>query len=215
MTEMALVRQLVDPPASIPQMNRYTYELAWTQFRIGPVLGTPFATSQFPVPAFAQYANQLVPAWRNTATENPKNIAALVALVDEVCPCILLTWSQSGLFGWQTAVQRPNLVKAIVALEPAGINAAGVATGVSAADLAVLATIPILLEVGDFDAPRITSLNNFASSINILGGDASVLSLPALGIFGNGHLVFMEMNNLQVADVIIHQLEMMLGNQLK
>ncbi len=212
MTDLALVRQGVEPITSIPQMNRYTYELAWTQFRIGPVLGTPFPTSQFPVEAFAQYANQLVPAWRNTATENPKNIAALVALVDQVCPCILLTWSQSGLFGWKAAVQRPELVKAIVALEPAGISPAGVATGVTPADLAVLATIPILLEVGDFDPTRITSLENFASTI---GPHASVLVLPDVGIIGNGHLVFMEKNNLQVADVVIQRLEMMLGKLLK
>ncbi len=38
MIDLALVRQGVEPITSIPQMNRYTYELAWTQFRIGPVL---------------------------------------------------------------------------------------------------------------------------------------------------------------------------------
>ncbi len=76
----------------------------------------------------------------------------------------------------------------------------------------MLATIPILLEFGDFDPTRITSLENFASTI---GPNASVLVLPDVGIFGNGHLVFMEKNNLQVADVIIHRLETMLGKLLK
>ena len=34
-------------------------------------------------------------------------------------PVILLTHSQGGAFGWLVADARPNLVKAIVTLEPA------------------------------------------------------------------------------------------------
>jgi pimeloyl-ACP methyl ester carboxylesterase len=130
-TGIVLVSQGNAPLTAIPSMNRYTHELAWTQFRIGPSFGVPFPTSQFPVEAFEQYTNQLVPAFRDPV-EDDKNVAALVALLDRIGPAIVLTWSQSGRFGIRAAVQRPHRVKAIVALEPAAVSAEGMMTGVSA-----------------------------------------------------------------------------------
>ena len=48
------------------------------------------------------------------------NRDALVALLDKIGPAILLTHSQSGAFSWPVADARPNLVKALVAVEPSG-----------------------------------------------------------------------------------------------
>jgi pimeloyl-ACP methyl ester carboxylesterase len=212
LTNVVLVAQNQLPYTSIPSMNRYTRELAWTQFRIGPTFGTPFPTSQFPVQAFDQYANQLVPAFRE-AIEDDKNVAALVALLDKIGPSIVLTWSQSGRFGVRAAVQRPNLVKALILMEPAAVSAAGVMTGVSQADLNSISHIPILIEVGDFDAPRIASLTNFKNNI---GANATLLSLTALGIFGNGHVAMIEKNNEQIANLFIDWLREKVGlNQLQ
>lgn len=42
------------------------------------------------------------------------------ALLDAIGPAVLLTHSQSGPFGWLIADARPDLVKAIVAIEPNG-----------------------------------------------------------------------------------------------
>ncbi|HTQ34303.1 MAG TPA: alpha/beta hydrolase [Stellaceae bacterium] len=46
--------------------------------------------------------------------------AAGTALLDRIGPAVLMTHSQSGTFGWLLGDSRPALVKAIVALEPAG-----------------------------------------------------------------------------------------------
>ncbi|HYM73283.1 MAG TPA: alpha/beta hydrolase [Stellaceae bacterium] len=43
-----------------------------------------------------------------------------VALLDRIGAAILLTHSQAGTFGWLLADARPQLVKAVVALEPSG-----------------------------------------------------------------------------------------------
>jgi pimeloyl-ACP methyl ester carboxylesterase len=43
-----------------------------------------------------------------------------VALLEKIGPSILLTHSQSGVFGWKLADARPELVKAHVAVEPNG-----------------------------------------------------------------------------------------------
>src|SRR5207253_9675516 len=44
----------------------------------------------------------------------------VVALLDKIGPAIVMTHSQSGAFGWPVADLRPDLVKAIIALEPSG-----------------------------------------------------------------------------------------------
>ena len=48
------------------------------------------------------------------------NRDALVALLDKIGPAIVMTHSQSGAYGWPVADARPDLVKAVIAVEPSG-----------------------------------------------------------------------------------------------
>jgi pimeloyl-ACP methyl ester carboxylesterase len=48
------------------------------------------------------------------------NRDALVALLDKIGPSIIMVHSQAGAFAWPVADARPNLVKAIVGVEPNG-----------------------------------------------------------------------------------------------
>ena len=61
-----------------------------------------------------------MPAIADFPKQQELNRDAGVALLDKIGPAILLTHSQSGAFGWPIADARPNLVKAIVAVEPNG-----------------------------------------------------------------------------------------------
>jgi hypothetical protein len=45
--------------------------------------------------------------------------------------------------------------------------------------------------------------NSSAAAINAAGGTAKFLLLPELGIKGNSHMMMMDKNNLQIADLII------------
>jgi pimeloyl-ACP methyl ester carboxylesterase len=54
------------------------------------------------------------------------NRDALVALFDKIGPGILLVHSQAGAFAWPVADARPDLVKAIVGVEPNGPPVHGV-----------------------------------------------------------------------------------------
>jgi pimeloyl-ACP methyl ester carboxylesterase len=67
----------------------------------------------------AFYATQF-PSITDFAKQQQLNRDAGVALLDKIGPAILLTHSQSGAFGWPMADMRPQLVKAIVAVEPSG-----------------------------------------------------------------------------------------------
>ena len=44
----------------------------------------------------------------------------VLALLEKIGPAIIMTHSQSGAFGWPIADARPDLVKAIIAVEPSG-----------------------------------------------------------------------------------------------
>jgi pimeloyl-ACP methyl ester carboxylesterase len=70
--------------------------------------------------AFDQFYASQMPSVASFAKQQEINRDAGVALLDRIGPAILLTHSQSGAMGWPIADARPNLVKAIVAVEPSG-----------------------------------------------------------------------------------------------
>jgi len=71
-------------------------------------------------PAFDQYWSSDIPGMQNRTLQAQMNIDALASLLDRIGPAILLVHSQSGAYAWPVAQARPDLVKAIVAAEPAG-----------------------------------------------------------------------------------------------
>src|SRR5438046_470498 len=60
---------------------------------------------QFPVEAYDNFVKQSVPRWTTT---DEAIIRAYTALVDRVCPCVILFHSQAGQFGFKVAQARPR-----------------------------------------------------------------------------------------------------------
>jgi pimeloyl-ACP methyl ester carboxylesterase len=71
-------------------------------------------------PAFDQFYASQFPSIVSFPKQQEINRDALVSLLDKIGPAILLTHSQSGSFNWPVADARPNLIKAMVAVEPSG-----------------------------------------------------------------------------------------------
>ena len=44
---------------------------------------------------------------------------------------------------------------------------------------------------------------DFAAVVNRHGGDAEVLALPEVGVRGNTHIPMLDLNNQQVADLLV------------
>ena len=94
-------------------------------------------------PAFdAFYATQ-VPYLADNAQTQRLNQQAVAVLLDRIGPAIVLTHSQSGPFGWLIADARPKLVKAVVAVEPAGPPFQNTVLGTDKARAWGVADIPI------------------------------------------------------------------------
>ena len=70
--------------------------------------------------AFDQFYLSQVPYIANALKSEELVDTALITLLEKIGPSVLLTHSQAGVFGWAVSDQRPELVKAHVAVEPNG-----------------------------------------------------------------------------------------------
>lgn len=202
-------------------------EQQWfNQFRLGiwPNLFPGVQFSRDPV-AMEQYFRQMTP---NTGPFDVEVISnATAALFGKIGPGILVTHSQSGGPGWVTAMKSPS-VRAVVSYEPGSgfvfpqgevpppmPSAGGAleATGIPLADFMKLTKIPIVIYYGDNipDKPsanpgedswrvRLAMARLWRDAINRRGGDVTVVHLPEVGIRGNTHFPFSDLNSVQIAD---------------
>jgi pimeloyl-ACP methyl ester carboxylesterase len=77
-------------------------------------------------PAAQQLAASQLPAIESFEKQQFLNRDALIALFERIGPGILMAHSQAGAFAWPVADSRPDLIKAILAIEPNGPPAHGV-----------------------------------------------------------------------------------------
>ena len=194
----------------------------------------------------AFYATQVETVISNAETQK-RNQDAGAALLDKIGPAIVLTHSQSGSFGWLIADARPQRVKAIVAIEPAGppfentINGTGKGRAWGPTDIAITYDPPVkdpseiaVERDAKADGPdlfvcwmqkaparQLVNLRNIP--VMVMSAEASYhqvydhctakylaqagiktehIRLQDKGIHGNGHMVMIEKNNLDIAHVV-------------
>jgi len=198
------------------------------QFRIGVwpnyFDGVQFDRSQ---ETLNQYFRAMTP---NTGPYDATLISdAMAALFARIGSGVLMTHSQSGGPGWLTAIKSRN-VKAIVAFEPGsgfvfpqGELPNPVPTSfdtlegvpVPMADFMALTRIPIVIFYGDNIPAKPTSIPTqdawrgrlemarvWRDAVNKHGGQVSLIHLPEIGIRGNTHFPFSDLNNVAIADLV-------------
>ena len=77
-------------------------------------------TGQQGDPTFEQFLASQEPSLMDGLLTDESNRDDLVMLLERIGPAIVLTHSRSGPFGWLVADARPDLVRAILAVEPSG-----------------------------------------------------------------------------------------------
>lgn len=192
--------------SQLPSIPLTTRERAYPNFLIGAKYPTPYPGQRFPVAAQDQYFAQLVPNTETTLDGGGANtVKALAALVDRTGPAVVIVHSQSGGYGLDLVRARPDKVAALVVVE-------GSCGPLSADDVGhAFHHVPVLMVFGDYtvgssgpngDARREQCMST-ANALNASGGNGKFLMLPDLGIKGNSHMMMMDNNNLQIADLII------------
>ncbi|MFN2637470.1 MAG: hypothetical protein ABR585_10620 [Gemmatimonadaceae bacterium] len=192
-------------PGSIPQVFTVGRNEAWKSFRLGPEYPKPFPDEQFPVSAFDELAKQLIPDLNATLPKPNPTFANLAALGVLLKGAVLMGHSESGFFPERAALVDAAGVRGIISIE--GYCPTKLPSGA----VAVLARIPILLVFADHlsDIPEIpgaralADCRTFVRQVVDAGGDAMVLHLPEAGMKGNSHMLMQDLNNLQIADLIL------------
>jgi len=179
-----------------------------------------------------QYFRQMVP--NIGPIDVNLNAMAVSALFDRIGPAILVSHSHSGGMGWLTATRNQN-VKAIVCYEPGSgflfpegevpspmPSSGGTleAVGVPIQEFMRLTKIPIVIYYGDFipDQPnpnpgqdgwrvRYEMAKVWRDAVNKHGGDVTVVRLPDIGVRGNTHFPFSDLNNLEIANLMSNWLK--------
>ena len=174
-----------------------------------------------------QYFRQMVP--NVGPIDIGVNVNAVSALFDKIGDGILVTHSHSGGMGWRTAIKNQH-VKAIVSYEPgsgfvfpegevpAPMSSSGgtlEAAGIPMAEFQQLTKIPIIIYYGDFIPKepnanpgqdgwrvRLEMAKLWRDCVNKHGGNVTVVHLPELGIKGNTHFPFSDLNNIEIADLM-------------
>ncbi|MEY9930035.1 hypothetical protein ABH926_004677 [Catenulispora sp. GP43] len=165
----------------------------WDLFRIG------YPDSRFPTEAFDAFLKQVVPVNRDLPAMRQ---AGYDAVVDQTGPCLLLTHSAAGPYGFRSSLALPDSVRAHIAVEPSG------APDPDTTDLAPLRAIPHVFLWGDHldDDPmwrdEYASARRFHDALRSLGADSEWIDLPARGITGNSHLLMMDDNSTRLSRLL-------------
>lgn len=184
-----------------------TKKEAWELFRIGAL--DSYATqpaarkvfpegSQFPIEAFDQFGKQGIPRW---ATNDAATQAAYDALVQKICPCVIVVHSQGGNFTFNAALKAPDKIKGVIAVEVSG------APDPAKVDMSTLKDIPHLFIWGDYldRHPlwrQITpNIDRFERALRAQGAKVERIDLPKQGIRGNSHMLMMDRNSDQIAQL--------------
>ena len=119
-----------------------------------------------------------------------------------MCPCVIITHSQGGNFGFTAALHAPDKVRALISIEPSG------APDPAAVPIAPLRSVPHLVVYGDYlgDSPfwqRILHVTTrYREALAAQGGVADLIDLPARGIRGNTHMMMMDRNSDRIAGLV-------------
>jgi hypothetical protein len=177
--------------------------------------------------ALEQYFRQMTPD--TGPIDIDVNSDAVAALFKQIGSGILVTHSHSGGMGWRTAIKSTN-VRAVVSYEPGSgfifpvgevpppMHSSGgtfEAVGASLSEFMKLTKIPIVVYYGDYipEQPstnpgqdqwrvRLEMARLWRDAVNARGGDVTVVHLPDIGIRGNTHFPFSDLNNLEIADLM-------------
>jgi pimeloyl-ACP methyl ester carboxylesterase len=173
-------------------------------FRFGPTYEVggkhvAYEGVQFPLDAMDNFMKQGVPRW---ATNDALTQKAYDALVQKVCPCIIVVHSQGGNFGFNAALNAPDKVKALIAVEPSG------APDPEKVKVAAVKGIPHLIVWGDyldknaFWQKLTVASEKYRAALSEAGGNVTVLRLPEAGLKGNTHMLMMDRNSDEVAKLV-------------
>src|SRR4030088_679474 len=127
----------------MPAIPTGSHEIAWTLFRFGPEMGTPFANEQFPVESFEEFGKQVIPDLNaGLAADNP-TWTNLSGLAIKLRGGVLWGHSEARFFPERTALVNPANLEGLIPIETE------CPTTLTPVQISALAGVPGRMVVGD------------------------------------------------------------------
>ena len=173
-------------------------EWAWTLFRFGLaedfVARRVFPGQRFPVAHLDDFVRSFVPRWLSTTDAQ---VAALGAAIRRIGPVDLVCHSQGGEVAFRAAAEAPDLVRAVVAIEPSGFS-----EGLDPARQRVLTVLGDYWDASPEDVAREQRIQAFADRFRSRGAVSEVWDMAARGRPGHSHMLMMDAGNDSLANEI-------------
>ena len=128
--------------------------------------------------------------------------------LERIGPCVVICHSQGGDLTLETIATRPDLVRHVVALEPSGFP--DPVNVLEPEEQHWLFIMGDFIEANPFWINLMKRTQNSVDGLTSAGAEARLLHLPKQGILGNSHMLMMDRNSNQVADLAIDWLSCLL-----
>ncbi|RNJ62727.1 MAG: hypothetical protein EDM03_08715 [Porphyrobacter sp. IPPAS B-1204] len=174
----------------------------WRRWGLGPTPGVPFSDSRFPkdswdkvVASFIGIEAPTIAGTQMVTHQVEANLAGLHQLQTGKPRAVIIAHSAAGVSAFAFAGRHPDQVAALVVVEPVGCPQ-------SAVGVPVLAVFADHMEVREQMLVRAEECKATVAATRKAGISADYWSLPERGIAGNSHLLMMETNSKELADLI-------------
>lgn len=199
-----------DEKGTTSQLFSWGAAQVWQRWGLGPEYAVPFDNSRFPtehydrvVAGFTSIETDRIAGEHTIFYQLESNVAALTALLEDIGPSVLLAHSASGVAAFEVAMRRPDLVRAIIAVEPVGCPATD---GDKLGKIAILSLFADHMQVRPQMLARREECRQTVAAAQARDAVAAFYDLPAMGINGNSHLMMFENNSSDLAQMMINWL---------
>lgn len=203
-------------PSDLPALFTFGRNSAWDLFRFGPRYPEIWPDEQFPMEAINEFSKQVIPDENATLPDPNPTYANLAQTAVLAGGAVVVGHSESGFFPEQAALTNSAGIRGMISIE-------GRCPSLTQAQITSLSKIPVLFIFGDHIAgsdvsktlwtANVDDCSNVTRQINAAGGNAQIWELPKLGLRGNSHMLMMDRNNLQIADMILDWIQMNVSQQ--
>lgn len=198
-----------DPPTNIVS---WKVDEVWPRFGFGASSDMPYENVRFPVEHIDQFYASMQPRILSQPRQeegtagrrfgpSAADVEALIELLERTGPAVLVPHSFAGITMFEVANSRPDLVKAIVVIEPVGCPR-------TADRVEPWSHAPFLGVYGDYiesrnQGGRLKACRTTAELKTEAGGKGEMFELTEQGVFGNTHMLMQDNNSADIGARII------------
>lgn len=180
-------------------------EETWWLYRLGDPddfgRRRPYEGQKFPLAGFEQLLRLAVPRWRSTTNAA---MAAYREALKKIGPAIIFAHSSGGIFGLDLAQNLPELVRAVVGVEPSTFPEGGRYQN----GLPFVTFMGDYLDRTEFWRGLMPVLKQQIAAIGQAGANAQCIYLRDLGLPGHSHMYMMDDGNEHVLEAILGEVEL-------